>query len=871
MAARAAIYVAASLLLLVALLLAAAIIFEKRWGRAVVHQSIEVLNTHLRASVTISGADFTFFDNFPHASIHLRNVVVRSAHPECFGADTLLLARSVFLVFNPLKLLRGDYTISACHAEQGYLTMRTASSGENNFDIFAPSAKADTAESSLRLSVNQFQLSQMACTYISSKSLLNVNLFISSLTARLRIDGAHQELSLRSEGLVNLLRQKDFTYAKRAPFALATAVIRDSTRYEVQNGHLTIDQSRLAIEGQYDAGNMALALHAKSNSLNLMSIFAFASQYKWTLPPKLRIRGAINASLAIEGSLKRNGALGIGLKVNGEKLACQYDETKFTIKRISAEFSNGAKRNLNSASLNISACELASDRSTARGQLFLTNLIRPTIYAKWDVALSESDLVPPQWGPYALRYASIRTNGEYVATFPSLDSLSLRQAIRPKLRLEADVTNLEAKPSETIALTNTSGSLTVVDDDISKGTLHATINGQPLEVAFSASDLLKPPGNLSRWTLSARLNGFDFNQLAPTAQPEHDSSSRADGGFSPWRYAQRIEGDLTITNSQWRRARIDSVQARFAMRDGSLSGWINRADFLGGTARGVVTFTQRADSSQLLSVTLDEHQLDLKQLFDGFDNFQQNVLRSENLEGKLSGKITLQLPFYSNRFALDDLQAQAAISITDGALINVQPLTQLSKFIALDELMNLRFATLYNTISLRNGRIAIPSMQINSSALGLVASGEHHFNGRYLYRIKVGLGDILFNRLRARKRSVEENAIAADDEHEKMWIFLLIEGDSSSAYVRYDTEALGDYIQERVDLEKASLQEAWEETYGHQAADSARLSKRRQQKTPQILWQDEPASPKPATGDTVARRAKPKPPSKPAPKILWGE
>lgn len=870
--ARVAIYVAASFLLLVALLIAAAVIFEKRWGSAVVQRSIKELNTHLQAPVTISSAEFTFFDNFPHASIHLRNVVVRSAHPEYFGSDTLLLARSIFLVFNPLQLLRGDYTVNACHAEQGYLTLRTSSTGQNNFDIFTPSRETDTSRKALRLNVNRFRLSQMACTYNSSKSQLNVDLFISSLSASLRLDGENQRLTVQSEGLVNLLKQKEFTYAQRSPFAIETTVVRDSTRYEVQNGTLSIDQSRLTVNGLYDAASMNLSLRASSSSLNLTSLFAFASQYKWTLPPQLRVRGAINASLAIEGSLQRSSALSIGLKVDGAKLSCTYGSTKFSINRIAAEFSNGDKRNLSTASLNIASCELASDRSSAQLQLFLTNLIRPTVYAKWNIALADSDLLPAQWSKHAPRYASIRTSGEYVATFPSLDSLSLRRAIRPKLRLEADANGIEAKLHENMTVSNASVSLTMVDHNISKGALHASINDQPFEMAFSATDVLKPQSNLARWTLNASLNDFDFDRVSlPSPLPRKDSSSRTENGFSLWQYAQSLEGEVTISNSRWRHAKLDSVEARFVARAGLINGWINHAALFGGTTRGAVSLTQRADSALLLSASLDEQQLDLKQLFEGFDNFQQSVLRSENLEGKLSGRITLQLPFYGKRIDINDLQAQATIAISDGALFNVQPLAHLSKFIALDELMNLRFATLYNTISLRNGRISIPSMQINSSALGLTAAGEHHFNGRYLYRVKVGLGDILFNRLRARRRSVEENAIAADDDHEKMWIFLLIEGDSSSAYVRYDTEALGDYIQERVDLEKASLQEAWDETYGRPNDDSARLAKRRKQKTPPILWQDEPAAPKPATPDTTKRPARPKPSPTPPPPILWDE
>ncbi len=858
--------------MLAALLVTAAVVFEKKWGNAVVQQSIKVLNAHLQVPVTISSAEFTFFDNFPHASIHLRDVVVRSAHPKTFGNDTLLIAHSVFLVINPLKLIRGDYTISACHVEQGYLSLRTSSQGKSNYDIFKPAAADDTVSSPLRLNVNRFQLSQMACSYGNEKAQLTVDLFIAELTASLRIDGNRQRLSLSTEGLVNMLKQREFTYAQRQRFALAGNVLRDSTRYELQKGNLSIDHSRLAISSLYDTKSMEFSLHAKSTTLNLASVLAFASQYKWNVPPQLRIRGTLNASVDVEGSLKGNNGLSIRLKADGKDLPCVYNDNKFTINRIIADFSNGEKRNQSTSSLNIVACDLSSNRSTAHTQLCVTNLQRPSIYAKWDVKLLDSEFLPSAWSKYEPRYASLRTAGEYVATFPALDSISLTKAILPKMRMEADMERVEVRLSPSIKLTEMEASLTVVDYDVTKGMLRAKVEGQPLEIAFSASDFLRLGVGCTRWTINASFDNFDFDRVQFGAIAGSDSSSTAKNGASLWNYARSIDGGIAIRDSQWKKAQLDSVRMRFSARAGNFSGWINSASFLGGSTRGLVTLSQQADSTLLLSADLYERQLDLPQLFKSFDNFNQNTLRSENLEGKLSGKFNLQIPLHGGVFNMSDVQAQADVAITNGALINVQPLTYLSKFISLDELMNLRFATLYNTISIRNGRVSIPAMQVNSSALSLTASGEHHFNGRYIYRVKVGLGDILFNRVRARKRNLEENAIAADDESSKMWLFLLIEGDSSSAYVRYDTEALGGYIQERVDVEKASLRDAWNEAHGLPRDDSARAVKARKQRSTPILWQDDPSAPPPPTLDTTKAPMKPKtPPSQPLPPVIWDE
>ena len=318
-----------------------------------------------------------------------------------------------------------------------------------------------------------------------------------------------------------------------------------------------------------------------------------------------------------------------------------------------------------------------------------------------------------------------------MATFPALDSLLPRKAILPKLRLDADLLGLEATVAPNLKFTSTDITLTVLDYDISKGSLKTLVEGQPLEVSFSASNALRPLAGGGRWTVSATLDNCDLDRFSLIKGEGSDSIRQQQTKFRLWDYAKSIEGDVFINKSIWHREKLDSVQMRFSARPDEISVKVGNANFLGGSTRGLLTISQGADSSSILSAT---------QLFKGFGNFGQSVLRSENIRGKFSGKLALRVPLRGGAFAMDDIQAQMNVAVEDGALIDVQPLTYLSKFISLDELMNLRFATLYNAISIRNGRVIIPSMQINSSAISLFSSGEHHFNGRSVWGIYCSIG-----------------------------------------------------------------------------------------------------------------------------------
>ena len=124
------------LILLACLLAALLLIFEKKWGEFVVGQSIEMLNSELDVPITTSGVEFTFFANFPHASLHLRDVVIPSAHENSFGKhDTLLVAKSVFLALNPFDLLRKKIRVESFRIVHGYLSLKHDKNGVQNYDI----------------------------------------------------------------------------------------------------------------------------------------------------------------------------------------------------------------------------------------------------------------------------------------------------------------------------------------------------------------------------------------------------------------------------------------------------------------------------------------------------------------------------------------------------------------------------------------------------------------------------------------------------------------------------------------------------------------------------------------------------------------
>jgi hypothetical protein len=72
--------------------------------------------------------------------------------------------------------------------------------------------------------------------------------------------------------------------------------------------------------------------------------------------------------------------------------------------------------------------------------------------------------------------------------------------------------------------------------------------------------------------------------------------------------------------------------------------------------------------------------------------------------------------------------AEGKYTLTDGALINFDPVKELSSFIELSELSNIKFDNLENDFFIRSNSFYMPQMDVRSSAVDLSVNGKHGFN-----------------------------------------------------------------------------------------------------------------------------------------------
>ena len=141
---------------------------------------------------------------------------------------------------------------------------------------------------------------------------------------------------------------------------------------------------------------------------------------------------------------------------------------------------------------------------------------------------------------------------------------------------------------------------------------------------------------------------------------------------------------------------------------------------LNGFISGNGFIVQNVNKSLLTKGSFNVTNIDVHKAFTTFHNFGQSFLKAENIKGTLSGSLSLLFPMDSTlKFHINTLTAEGKYHLVNGALINFDPVKQLSSFIELSELENINFEQLDNDFFIRNNFLYIPQMEVNSSAADL--------------------------------------------------------------------------------------------------------------------------------------------------------
>lgn len=164
--------------------------------------------------------------------------------------------------------------------------------------------------------------------------------------------------------------------------------------------------------------------------------------------------------------------------------------------------------------------------------------------------------------------------------------------------------------------------------------------------------------------------------------------------------------------------------------------------------------------------------VDLQKLMLKADYLGQDYVINKNIQGTLSGMIRSYVPVHPDLTPMiDQCDAQLQVEIRNGVLLNFAPMQAMSSYFGDKNLMKIRFDTLRNVLSFKDGALTIPDMNINSSLGFMEISGVQSMDTHMDYYIRIPLKLVTqagFHKLFGKKREdVDPNQVDAIEYRDK--------------------------------------------------------------------------------------------------------
>jgi len=230
---------------------------------------------------------------------------------------------------------------------------------------------------------------------------------------------------------------------------------------------------------------------------------------------------------------------------------------------------------------------------------------------------------------------------------------------------------------------------------------------------------------------------------------------------------QQINANLRTTQNHY--IHVDTLTMNTAGGNFRMSGYFNGSD----------------PKHIYLQPDLIAENVDIDKLLFKFENFGQDQLVSDNLKGRVSTRINGKIRVYPDLVPdLDQSEVHMDVEVLDGRLENYEPMSMLSDYMGNKNLKKIRFDTLQNHLDIKDGRITIPRMTIESTIGHMELSGTQDIDHNIEYFLKIPWKTVkqaawykLFGKKNKDSILVQEDEIIELDPKKKVrYLNLKIEG-----------------------------------------------------------------------------------------------
>lgn len=708
----------------------------------------EKINEHISGNLEIKDMKPALLNSFPNVSVQLDSVTLVDSQYASHHIKSASL-QSIYVQINVLSLLSTHPSIRKITLNSGKIELFTLKDGYSNSYLLQSKSKQTHQQPKQRPDLHLFSVENVEFIIVHQPH--NKRFDINCQQANIKLNRHNNDLNINGE-LALLVRQLGFNLTKGSYLEnkevsgkLQLAYNTDNHQLKITKQQLKINRSTIDLSGLFDFGesNPHFELVLAAASIQLASGLSLLPQ---SISQKLSKIGAekpirVSANLYGGWQYPDTPQVTVSVMANNNNLSTPYGD--ITKAQFTAYFNNHLEdgKGMGDDNSGIFIPDFKGiwmDMPVEADSVRLNNLIKPHLQARVKGRFPATKLNRLLGHSFAISSGNVQFDLAYKGPLGTADT-SPHQLNGFLLVNNATLTYLP----RALKFSRCNTALVFHDNDMLIKNMQLSLGkNSNISLRGEAENFLSAYFSDNKITdIDCQLNSkqIDLNDFVPllTSRQQYQHSSAKARKEKINDFNKKIDNILNtsalrlhmnIGQLAYHKFTASDIKANVIFDEAGIA--IKQTTFNHADGR-VSVDGQMAQSADVNDFTLNTalSNININKLFVAFDNFKQEALTAKNLKGifsanaQLKGKISAQAGIVPR-----SLNGNIDFTLNHGQLNNFTPFVNLSKFAFKNRnLDNITFSTLKNELTISNGKVYIPPMDILSSAISITVQGVYGF------------------------------------------------------------------------------------------------------------------------------------------------
>lgn len=735
-----------SLLLLISVILGIAYYHKGEILAAVNNE----LKKNINGDIRIADIDFTLLEDFPAFSITLKDIYLRPDNYTIYKKD-FLHAEKLLLDVQITSFLQKKIVIRSAKIVTGEIFAFRSRTGDTNLDIFKKKEPRDTvSQNPATITVNKIILQNVTVSYHDSLKEKSFGIdFLYTNASILQTDSSnHWSLSgpVRFRDLTFNQRNGSFLREKTSDIALTFDYAPRVHRLSVSRSLLHFDHSNVFLEGAFlvdKPGSFILTIqsgnldYAEGISLLTSSIQSKLKKFGFDKP--------IDVTTTLTGSLEGGSQPDIDVTF-------RFKDSHVTVPGVNIEKATGEGSYTNHVS-NMLAKSDENSRITIRTFQGIIEDLPTHLTATFD-NLKDPEIKLNSTITLALPEANAKLDTTQFKFLDGTFKSEIRYVGKLSEYLDPDKTKFNGTLDGAAAIENgmfdylprkqhlekINAQIRFTQDSLIISNLSLVLNRNPVFIKGQVLGFIPffhQPAEKGNIKLLITSPSFDLTSLltrnaARKLTRKQKSDKKKSISDMLEKLYSKVECDLTVKADKLtcKNFKGTDVRGRLMLTNNSLRGINMKMKLAKGDMNFTFTLNNLQKDTKKLSVIGSVNHANIRQFFYAFNNFNQNAISHDNLEGDVKMDVKFNTDISSDyTVKTPSMTGDIHLVINDGKLDHYEPLQKMNNFLFKNRDFDVvQFGEIATHLTLAGSEINIERMEIESNLLRMFLEGRYSFS-----------------------------------------------------------------------------------------------------------------------------------------------